>query len=300
MNTIIPTERPLFKDMPLRQDSRRIIQNVTDLLAERVKNVHPDMEMSVNSTHSNTDSVLTAYVAIDCVADDIRRSAQLFLSSIPSRDTFLCNVNDVTDALLYPKNARPSKRQYALPFLPEGMNVEVAKLVDAFVQEPSPEVAHEIMKLGIGMRMSILPRGTMEESAENRLPKLESLPPILDVLRTAQDTELIHYTLHIVSEWADGSAVPEIIALMQRLPSEEMTLACLHALEHIGGKEAVITLKELVSNGETLRVRRSAEHSLSQLECGGTFDYQEGTSIEDLSEDERREHYASMKRIPLP
>lgn len=179
------------------------------------------------------------------------------------------------------------------------MNREAAVLVDDFLREPRAEVAHSIMKLGIGMRMNIMPRGTIEESAENRLPKLESLPPILEVLRTAQDTELIHYTLHILAEWGDASAVPEIIALMQRLPSEEMTLACLHALGHIGGKEAANILKELVTNGETLRVRVCAEGSLSELECGGTFDYQEGTNIADLSEEERAEHYATMKRISL-
>ena len=176
-------------------------------------------------------------------------------------------------------------------------NREVALLAEGFAAGPvRKEVADRIIALGIQMKGHILPRGTIEEPAEDRFPKKGSLGSLLARLDETVDADELRDIVRIAGEWGDGSAVDRVAGLLGHA-DRDVRHSCILALAMIGGPAAASALQaHAEKEGDEGRL---AAHYLSELRCGGTIDLHFGDTVGGLPSEEQARHWARGGRISL-
>jgi len=135
--------------------------------------------------------------------------------------------------------------------------------------------ATQLTELGVRTRRSILPRGSPDEPAPNRLPDPALLSELIERFKaTAGETR--RQLASALGEWGDGRAAVEIRKFLQQSGDPPTQRTCINALMTIGGPEAILGLS-WAAKQEPLQ--RAATWALEELNTGGTLDYSDGTTV---------------------
>lgn len=137
------------------------------------------------------------------------------------------------------------------------------------------QAATRLTELGVRTRRSILPRGSPDKPAPNRLPVPGRLLALIDRFK-ATEGETRRELVSALGEWGDGKAAVAIREFLQQSEDPPTQRTCINALMTIGGQDAIRGLS-WAAKQEPLQ--RAALWALDELNTGGTLDYSEGTTV---------------------
>lgn len=170
----------------------------------------------------------------------------------------------------------PSANAQAAESYAAEVSASVRRLTESSVNADRLNAARKLTELGIRERRSILPRGTPEEAAPNRLPDSSHLRVLIQSLKNADGEELRREVVSALGEWGDGNAARAIRETLEASDNPQTQRACINALMRIGGPEGMTGLR-WAEEQESLH--RAATWAKEELETGGTVDYSEGTTV---------------------
>jgi hypothetical protein len=138
--------------------------------------------------------------------------------------------------------------------------------------QSATELANELWKVGVQSLESLVPRGTVQFAAGDRLDSPFTAELIKRLKEKSLPDELAALILKALGFWAGGEAILEIPAVIQqRLPTvgtagaPPVLMAGLYAVHLIGGPDAVRVLRQFQDRQFPARVREAAARYLNQL-----------------------------------
>jgi len=133
--------------------------------------------------------------------------------------------------------------------------------------------AAELGRLGVWSRGSIRTRGSLAQSAPNRLPEPEKLDNVIQCLADSAP-EVRCEVVAALGEWGGEAAARALMRILQDDPDEQVQLYCVGALCTIGGPVALEGLRFALGR-ESEALRDAALSAISDLATGGSVDQTE-------------------------
>ena len=146
------------------------------------------------------------------------------------------------------------------------------RLVTAGPEEKT-RVAAELSRLGVWSRGSSRPRGSLERSAQNRLPSSLAERSIIAALVAARVDVRCEVALAL-GEWGGEQSAEALSAMLRSDSEEEVQLHAIAALRLVGGPLATAALLEIAAHGSE-DTRHSAIAAIGDLATGGPVDESE-------------------------
>jgi hypothetical protein len=157
---------------------------------------------------------------------------------------------------------------------------EVGRWVDrllAAAGRQKQEAAAELSRLGVWARGSVRTRGSLTAAGANRLPAPDRLPAVVGCLEDA-DPETRCRVAVALGEWGDEAAAAALCQVLRADGNEEVQLACVAALQTVGGPAAAEGLRGAAERG-TEAVRLAALAAIEELATGGRAEDTEGPEL---------------------